>query len=312
MKRVGEILQVLSFVVALSTAILALLAFWIAYQQFEEEREARAWMLLSNKTTGSAGKAPAMEFLSDREIDLSAIDLSCTAMGGGWNAQNLTCQRPVVLSQLDLRTREITRCERQLDYFCLKRLAEENEVALNSASFAGAHMDGANLTASKITGADFSGASLWTTKLDFASARMAKFVNAKLISASVKNADLSHSNLVLADLTDSDLAGSDLTNANISAVYWCDKWKSLCARNLTPKQIESAWAFDLFWFPNGLPDYLLATDGSTPQPKLCPFDNKIHGQPQDHIFPPEDCEHRVPPPSQSETEEIIRRKGGAN
>ncbi len=169
-----------------------------ARKERQAEAITRAWSLITTPATGNSGKGPALEYLNDQGISLNGINLSCAHMGGGWDAEKLTCETPTYLRGVELKR----------------------------ADLSGAKLQGADLENAQLQGADLRFAQLQGASLRFAQLQGANLRNAQLQGAALWEAQLGGANLSKADFTNASL--SDYTRfhdpeTGLSAWAWADK-----------------------------------------------------------------------------------------
>jgi len=145
-----------------------------------EDAIARAWTLLTTPATGNSGKVAAMEFLVAEKVPLVGIDLSCDRMGGGWDAEKFTCQRPTYL---------------------------------RGAKIAGAVLDGANLSGVDLSGSDLRGVSMVRANLDGAVLNDLDMTSAKLPRSSMVRTEVRKTKLDGVDLTGANAERAIITEA---------------------------------------------------------------------------------------------------
>lgn len=166
-----------------------------------EEAIARAWNTLTTPATGNSGKREALEYLAAQGVSLRGIDLSCKKMGGGWDEEKKTCEKPVYLDGLVLKAPEGERVDLM-------------EVHLEGALLRESHLEGAIIIAAHLDGAKFDGAHLETALLDSSSLEMAHLGDANL-----KWASLTEANLAGAFLNDADLEKATLLATRLNGAY---------------------------------------------------------------------------------------------
>ncbi|MEP3525072.1 MAG: pentapeptide repeat-containing protein [Hyphomicrobiales bacterium] len=122
----------------------------------EEEREARAWGLLTTPFLGNSGKIWALEYLVGRGIELNGLDLSCRAMRPELGDK---CNQSVYLKKLDLSKANTT-----IRDFNLKRAdleaANFSGITISNSFFDAAHFSLANFSGATFHNVSFTGATL--------------------------------------------------------------------------------------------------------------------------------------------------------
>ena len=201
--------------------LLSVVQFWSEYSDRVEERQVRAWQLITTIAPGNSGKIEALEYLNSEDgllcfeslkgkldwfhydkgikclislksrVPLVGINLSRSAHGAvDDSSTNLS---GVFLVGVDLR-----------------------EAVLSDARLSGAILRGANLIGANLIGADLSGANLSGANLSGASLSFANLSGANLIGTDLSGASLSVADLSGASLSDANLSGASLSFADLS------------------------------------------------------------------------------------------------
>ncbi len=303
MRRFFELFEHVLLLATFASIVLGVYAFWIDYEDrkqarrvnaktleaYEEqskvnaatlreiedarkERQAeaitRAWSLITTPATGNSGKGPALEYLNDQGIPLRGINLSCERMGGGWDAEKLTCETPTYLRGVELQKADLTGArlqgaglwEAQLQGADL-RYAQLQGAKLILAQLQGDLM-GAQLQGAELYGAELQGAFLMGAQLRGADLSSAQLKGAELYGAELQGADLRGAQLKGAYLRGAQFGGANLSRANFTDAEYLDR-----AHFHDPDTSLFAWA----WAdkpPIGLPEGV--------EIELCVYDGIIH------------------------------------
>ncbi|PID37228.1 MAG: hypothetical protein CR993_01150 [Rhodobacterales bacterium] len=275
-----------------ASIVLGVVAFWIDFEDRKVEARTRAWSLITTPATGNSGKGPALEYLNDQGIPLNGINLSCERMGGGWDAERLSCEAPTYLARVALQRADLQGAQLQgVDLW----KAQLQGADLGDAQLQGADLGDAQLQGTDLTGAQLQGAYLWYAQLQGADLKLAQLQGAGLKSAQLQGANLLGARLQRAELTGAllqgavfwhtRLQGADLWDAqfggaNLSEADFTDALSLNHADFRDPKTGLSAWAWaDMP--PIGLEGIEI---------ELCVYDDNIH----DRIIRPDPC---IPPDS---------------
>ncbi len=268
--------------------LVTLLSVGFGYQVYQEERDTRrqeainrAWSLITTPATGNSGKGPALEYLNDQGIPLQGINLSCEHMGGGWDAEKLTCETPTYLRGVELHGADLEGAQLQgadLTYADLQR-AYLGFVGLQGADLRGAKLQGANLAHVYLQRATLTYVLLRRIDLTYADLQDADLVVADFQEAHLTYANLRNAVLAGADLQGADLHDAKFEGANLSGADFTDAKQLDTALLRDPETGLSAWA----WAdrpPIGL-------DGI--EIDLCVFDPQIHSglERPDPCIPPD-------------------------
>ena len=206
--------------------LLSVVQFWSEYSDRVEERQVRAWQLITTIAPGNSGKIEALEYLNSEDgllcfeslkgkldwfhddkgikclislksrVPLVGINLSRSAHGAV-DDSSITLSG-VFLVGVDLRE------------------AVLSDARLSGAILRGADLSGANLIGADLSGANLSGASLNGASLSFADLRTANLSGANLSGANPSGADLGGADLSGASLGGADLFGASLSGADLS------------------------------------------------------------------------------------------------
>jgi len=163
----------LFFIAGLS---LAVWFFVVARSSWTEQRILISWQLLTTTTSGSSGKAKALEFLAKQNVDLHGIDLGKNKEQVGTYLSN------VKIPNIHMRESNLS------------------GAILTDANLSGSFLAGSNFERVNFSGADLSGSHM---------------VKVSLISASMQGTNLSNAILRKADLRLVDFEGADLTGADL-------------------------------------------------------------------------------------------------
>lgn len=278
-----------------------------------------SWQILTTKAPGNSGKREAMEALVLAGQNLSGIDVSCLAMGSGWDTSEGVCEKPTFLEALNR-----IRSGNEAELLGGSNLFAGSRIDLSGSDLSGANLTDANLAYSRLDGAtfyrailfdaDLSGVSSWAADfsysrlgganfsgakaggVDFSRAYLggAEFSRAELRLANFQSANLQDSNLSGASLFLTDFSNAIMDGANISGTKFCvtdsgDVFVD-CAMKLIQEQISSAWAWG-----DDLPVFFAKTRGGEikkldfqPPPK-CPPSLRANYERAQKTGKPEGC-----------------------
>ncbi len=199
-----------------ASIVLGVAAFWIDYSDRKAEARTRAWSLITTPATGNSGKGPALEYLNDQGVPLQGINLSCARMGGGWNAEELTCETPAYLQGVELQKASLRGAQLQGANLYRAQLPEAN--------LSYAHLQGAMLWEAQLQGANLGKAQLQSAKflrahLQRANLKEAQLQRAFLLEAQLQGANLREAQLQGASLWSAQLQGADLGDAQLQGAY---------------------------------------------------------------------------------------------
>ncbi len=205
----GILLAVVALVMSVAT-------FWIDYSDRVQEREVRAWQLLTTKAPGNSGKIAALEYLNSED--------------------GLICW-PWLIEQLDwaydelqdlpmcLVTLKQQSSLRGIDLSPLPDPTPETEgdgpagVYLDRVNLNGADLLYANLQDARLVHADLQGADLSRTNLRGANLMHANLMGADLDLVDFSGAFLKYTNLQSTSLYKANLRNAILTGANLQGAH---------------------------------------------------------------------------------------------
>ena len=64
----------------------------------------QAWARLTNKSSSNGQRKEALQFLFDKGESFEGVDLSCETLGLGWDEATFSCDRPIDLSDIDMKS----------------------------------------------------------------------------------------------------------------------------------------------------------------------------------------------------------------
>ncbi len=172
----GRKLFICAEVIAICATCFGVVAWMMESDNRRQERNARAWAIVTTQAPGNSGKAEALEYLASQDIPLDGIDISCARMGGEWDQIELTCERQIYAEGLQLVG-----------------------ASLDSVNFSGTYLVNADFSNATLNYAKFEGASLLHTSFENASLTDARFNGAFIADADFSGAK----DIPLADFTDS-------------------------------------------------------------------------------------------------------------
>jgi len=210
--------------VLMATFVSIIFGVWVYREERQTRREEainRAWSLLTTPATGNSGKRAALEYLAGQGVSLRGIDLSCARMGGGWDAEALSCRAPVDLTGLRLRGPNGEGVDLRLSRLDGVDLTGAD---LEDAQMGGAGLAGATLSGARLRGAQMIGVQAPGARLDGADLRAAVLSLGKLRGADLDGADLGAAVLISADLTgahvsDTNFGAATLTYSDLPALW---------------------------------------------------------------------------------------------
>lgn len=231
-------------IIELLAILIAFVAFFQDISNRQEEREARAWQLLTTKAPGNTGKVWALEYLNreqrwprrwlwnKKRVPLHGIDLTPPDLAKQWRGKPKEervlpasgCQQRTYLYEADLPNAEL----RAASLACSNLLGANLRAAiLAEANFSGAELGGADLSKALLSDANFQGAELWGTNFREAYLRDANFQKANLRAAQLQKADLWGADLWGAYLRQTNFREADLRGTKgincfqlSEAAYW--------------------------------------------------------------------------------------------
>ena len=234
---------ILIIVIAL---LLSVVQFWSEYSDRVEERQVRAWQLITTIAPGNSGKIEALEYLNSEDgllcfeslkgkldwfhddkgikclislksrVPLVGINLSRSENGA---VDDSSTNLPgVFLVGVDLR--EAVLSDARLSGAILRGADLSGAILfgadLISANLSGVNLSGADLSVADLSGAILFGADLISANLFDADLSGAYLSGASLFDAYLSVADLSGAILFDANLSGADLSGASLFDANLS------------------------------------------------------------------------------------------------
>lgn len=255
----------------------------------QEEREARAWQLITTKAVGNSGKIWALEYLSSEQLwplfpKSWLLNKERTSLHG----INLTPPDAPGVEEREFAPL-IGRCPLST-YLTGVEIpeAELRNAVLICADLRGADLRGAELSDAVLRDADLQEADLGPVKLgrekvpdaDIPCAHLngARLYRATLRNADFGSADLPGATLRYADLTDAEFNGADLRGANLEGADFkgtqllgADLYNANLegARNLTCAQLSRGTRWD-----QAFRDESLACGRTTPGPIMQPVPGK--------------------------------------
>ena len=212
--------------------------FWLEFGDRVEERQVRAWQLVTTIAPGNSGKIEALEYLNSEDglfcfeslkgkldwlhddkdikclillksrVPLFGINLSHSANdvvddSSPQMPRSFPYMSNVFLANVDLREAVLTG-------------ANLRGAVLNDANLSEAELSKANLFRANLFGADLSGANLVGADLSEANLFGANLSEANLSGANLSGATLFGADLYSADLEKADLSGANLVGADLS------------------------------------------------------------------------------------------------
>ena len=227
LNQFAKAIEPLGILLAAIGLILAVVSFWIDYEDRVEERTVRAWQLLTTQASGNSGKREALEYLNRRDglwcrvdeclltlkerTQLVGVDLTPPDRGADGNTYDGGQGAYLVQLQLvggDLRWAN-------LKWANLQR-ANLQGADLRGANLRGANLQGADLSDAELLGAELDEADLFGAELDRANLAEASLGKANLKHASFYRANLFRANLERANLRSAYLGGAVLEGARFS------------------------------------------------------------------------------------------------
>lgn len=200
-------------IIELLAILIAITAFILELGNRQEEREARAWQLVTTKAVGNSGKNGALEYLNSEQhwpffpkwwplhkerVELRRVDL--TSYSPAEKKQIIEagiCQRRTVLKNVQLPDAQLV----LTTFFC----AELPQANFQNAKLGYADLRGTNLREANLRNADLRGAML----------QGADLTGAYLIGADLSDADLRDTWLTHVDLKEADLQRADIRDAKL-------------------------------------------------------------------------------------------------
>ena len=113
-----------------------------------------AWQVLNIKKSGSSGKIEAIQTLNNYRMALDEVNLSCEAMGGGWEKKLKTCESRTYLAGVDAP-----------------------KVRMQNANLSGVDLSRANFSKGRFFGTLFEGSQLRYADFESAELSGARFVD---------------------------------------------------------------------------------------------------------------------------------------
>ncbi|WP_238368873.1 pentapeptide repeat-containing protein [Heliomarina baculiformis] len=248
-------------------------------EEIENASIARAWQLLTTKSSGNSGKIEALEFLVERDVPLAGIDLSCDVMGGNWFPETDSfgppglgfdrdpksglsyCERPTYLEGVDLRgailrsanlsgvnlarsdLREVDFSNANLEGAILTESILDNSI-LEKANLKSAQLDYTSLAGINMRRVDASGATFANSQI-----RNADLFEAVFVGASFRNSEVVASAAIRASFKFSLLAGASFGDVNISCADFTGS---------TGIKREGMWSWGRYYLrdakPTGMPE----------------------------------------------------------
>ena len=198
---------------AASALLLSVVQFWWEFGDRVEERQVRAWQLVTTIAPGNSGKKEALEYLN-REDGLFCFESLRVILDWFHDEKDIKClfslksRVPLVGINLSLSA---------------NNAVDDSSSNLTGVFLAGVDLREAILMKAKLSGAflsraDFRGANLFEADLSAANLEDADLGGANLSAANLSFADLSDADLSDADLNDADLNSANLSGANLSGV----------------------------------------------------------------------------------------------
>ena len=192
-------------IIEMLAIMLAITAFFMELDNQQEEREARAWQLITTEAVGNSGKVWALQSLNNKywsiapnwwllkrgQLSLEGVDLSPPDLPDGGD-------------MLERVTPFQVRCQQERHMTYLARI-ELPDAELLGAKLICTNLLAANLIGARLVRADFRGAIL----------RKAILQQAVLVYADLRDTDLTDARLQKAWLTGADLRGANLASASL-------------------------------------------------------------------------------------------------
>ena len=215
---------------AVLALIVATTQFWVEYEDRVNEREVRAWQLVTTFAPGNSGKRAALEYLNQEDgfLCFEWLRGRLYRLHGLHDGKysNTGCfvllKRRTKLVGIDLSIRNNSRSNGRSNGVRGVFLERINlaRAFLQDANMAGAEMTFADLTGAYLSGADLrdailAGANLKGARLTETNLKGASFLHADLTGAHLKGADLEGASLMEANLMDAKLTAAKLKDANL-------------------------------------------------------------------------------------------------
>ena len=219
---------------AVLALIVAITQFWVEFADRVNEREVRAWQLVTTVAPGNSGKVAALEYLNQEDGFLCFEWLQGHLSWLHAENANTGClfllkpQTELVGIDLSVRDNGPSNGQPNRNYGVFLQGVDLSGAVLRNADLSGADLSGranlsnADLSGAVLSGADLSGADLISADLSGrTSLSGAVLRDAVLWDADLSGAFLSGAVLWDADLSGADLSGADLWDAFLSgAVLW--------------------------------------------------------------------------------------------
>ena len=205
---------------AASALLLSVVQFWWEYGDRVEERQVRAWQLVTTFAPGNSGKIEALEYLNS-EDGLFCFELLKGKLEWLHDDKNTKClilfksRVPLVGINLSRSANDaVDNSSTNLPGVFLVGV-DLREAILQGARLSDADLRGAILRHADLIGADLRRAALIGADLYNADLRHADLIGADLRRANLRDANLRHADLRDADLNDADLSYADLRNTDL-------------------------------------------------------------------------------------------------
>ena len=205
--------------VAMLALIVASTQFWAEYEDRVNEREVRAWQLVTTAAPGNSGKIAALEYLN-KEVGFLCSERLRRLLKWLHGEEHANTRCVVLLKGrtplvgIDLSAQDSSNSERVVRVFL--QSIDLSGAVLTSADVKGADLTGADLTGANLARADLSDAYLTHADLSDAYLTHADLVGADLSGANLSHAYLLHANLLGANLFEANLFKANLFGANLS------------------------------------------------------------------------------------------------
>ena len=252
--KIVNVIEPWGILFAVVALVLSVAQFWLEYGDRVEERQVRAWQLVTTKAPGNSGKIAALEYLN-KEDGVFCYEWLQDKLNWWHSDDNkgagcvilLKSRTPLIGIDLSPSKNDSSKKEssKPLGVFLIGinlRHAVLVRANLQGALLTNADLRDANLRRANLISAFLIGANLRDADLRNANLRGANLRNANLIDADLRNANLRGANLRNANLIDSNLSDANLSDANLSDANLSDANLSdanLIGAKLNRKTLES-------------------------------------------------------------------------
>lgn len=201
-----------------------LLAFLISILDRKDERVARAWQLLTTKSTGNSGKIGALETLADYGVSLVGMDLSCATNDGfDKDSEGTTyCARGVFLEGIDLspRIKWLGFSTRNPPFSWIPSFRRGESIFVRRVDLSDSNLSGVKMENAALNGTILSFVKLSNAEMDHVSFEGAQLHGTELRQAFISDGSFKSTNIHAANFTGAMLAGTDFTRARITESYF--------------------------------------------------------------------------------------------